>query len=512
VFGDLHAHMIALPLTLLALLWMIGEILGAGFIRRGAGAFALSALFGGLVVGILFPTNSWDWPTYSLLAGGALLFAAYLRGGPLGRRSLVTFVAQVGLFGLAWFVSILPFKAFFATSFSSLQGFEGSKTPVWAYLDMHGIFLFFIVSLLLWQTLRLLRRTYVRDFIGRSSLLMLLFVGIVFTVLLTLFFVLIPLKFHLSASMVNLQVPLAILCIPLGAWCIILFLVPDQSREMRILLAMTALALGISFGVELVVLGGDIARQNTFFKFYMQIWMLLSLAGGVALAWMLQVVWRWAPVIRTPWLIVAGLILAIGALFPVMSTQGKIAMRMAPDAPHTLDGDAYLANAVYVDTAWDSKPVSFKLDGDLDMIHWLEDNIQGTPVIIEAQQPEYVHLGGRVAINTGLPTVLGWRFHQTQQRTIDPLPRLVDNRVGNVQGFYDAPDAGSVWPMIAFYHIEYIIVGQLERTIYPPEGIVKFDDMVTRKLLEKVYDKGGNTVYHVLPGAMLSTRIAALGR
>ena len=41
----------------------------------------------------------------------------------------------------------------------------------------------------------------------------------------------------------------------------------------------------------------------------------------------------------------------------------------------------------------------------------MEENIQGTPVVLEAQTPEY-RWGSRVAIYTGFPTVVGWSWHQ----------------------------------------------------------------------------------------------------
>jgi uncharacterized membrane protein len=173
-------------------------------------------------------------------------------------------------------------------------------------------------------------------------------------------------------------------------------------------------------------------------------------------------------------------------------------MRMAPQAPQTLDGLAYMRYATYYEG---STPMP--LGDDLDIIDWLQDNVQGTPAIIEAHQyPSEYRLNGRISISTGLPTVLGWRFHQQQQRTLDPLPNLVVQRGANVISFYNTPDIGTAWRMLKFFDVQYIIAAKLERATYAPEGLAKFDQMAELKLLEVVYDKnGGDRIYRVIPTA-----------
>jgi hypothetical protein len=45
-----------------------------------------------------------------------------------------------------------------------------NRTPIWAYLDIHRLFLFLIVSLLLWETGRWLRSVKVRTLRGKFEL------------------------------------------------------------------------------------------------------------------------------------------------------------------------------------------------------------------------------------------------------------------------------------------------------------------------------------------------------
>src|SRR5205085_4901074 len=88
LYGDLHAHMIALPLALAALGLMIALIRTKNRAQRTTDRGALfsvlcSLFFLSLVVGALRATNTWDFPTYLGLSVGALALAAWksYRGG-----------------------------------------------------------------------------------------------------------------------------------------------------------------------------------------------------------------------------------------------------------------------------------------------------------------------------------------------------------------------------------------------------------------------------------------------
>jgi uncharacterized membrane protein len=146
------------------------------------------------------------------------------------------------------------------------------------------------------------------------------------------------------------------------------------------------------------------------------------------------------------------------------------------------------------------------LKDDLAIITWLQDNVKGSPVILEAQMPEY-QLGSRIVMNTGLPTVLGYRYHQSQQRSIEPMGTLIWGRVGNVTSLYNTTDYNIARDLLRFYNIDYIIVGGLERAVYKPEGLEKFSAMEKTGELEVVYpasadrDKILDRIYRVKPAA-----------
>src|SRR5258706_9958994 len=64
LYSDLHAHMIALPLTVLAIAWALSVLMARNMNRW---AWLGSLLFGGVIIGALRPTNTWDFPTYLVL-------------------------------------------------------------------------------------------------------------------------------------------------------------------------------------------------------------------------------------------------------------------------------------------------------------------------------------------------------------------------------------------------------------------------------------------------------------
>ena len=86
------------------------------------------------------------------------------------------------------------------------------------------------------------------------------------------------------------------------------------------------------------------------------------------------------------------------------------------------------------------------------MIRWLQDNVQGTPTIMEGLSEDTLYKwDGRISIYTGLPAVIGWNWHQTQQRTLEPMGRVVEARNANVNAFYQTTSIGTAWDMLQFY-------------------------------------------------------------
>jgi YYY domain-containing protein len=447
LYGDLHAHMISLPLTLAALAWAVSWVLASreGRPKRwldvGIGLF-----IGALLVGSLKPTNTWDFPVYLTLGLLATIAGAWVRERSLGSamwvRAAWTTAALAGLALLLY----LPFSQWYGQGYTQPQLWQGSKTPISAYLTVYGLFLFLMVGWLVWETRRWMAETPI------SALSRLRPYGELFMAALVMFLAAVGLAAALGY-------PVALISFPLALWAGVLFLRPGQSLEKRMVLALIASGAALTFVVEVVVLKGDIGRMNTVFKFYLQVWTLFSIASAAAFVWVLSDMGWWAAIWRNLWQL--GLVFLVfgAALYPVTAAPAKISDRMANDAPHGLDGMAYMAYASRGELS-----TVFSTDEDYKAIRWMQANVDGSPVIVEANIPEY-RWGTRYTIYTGLPGVVGWNWHQRQQRVITGSEQVTD-RVMAVTDFYMTRSVDDAMAFLSQYNVKYIVWGQLEQIYY----------------------------------------------
>jgi uncharacterized membrane protein len=177
-------------------------------------------------------------------------------------------------------------------------------------------------------------------------------------------------------------------------------------------------------------------------------------------------------------------------LFPIIASFDKMTDRISFKTPLTLDGMEYMRYSTYIE---DNKEMN--LSQDYALIQWMQDNIEGSPVIIEANVPEY-RWGNRITIYTGLPGVIGWNWHQRQQRTINP-PDWIYNRIEDVKTFYSTDDMKITKSIVDKYSIDYVVVGQLEKIFYDEGGFDKFSHG-NNNYFEKIYDSDDTTLYKII--------------
>jgi uncharacterized membrane protein/4-amino-4-deoxy-L-arabinose transferase-like glycosyltransferase len=418
LYGDLHAHMMALPYALLVLGVSVGLAIERPPLLRTRPALALVAL----TTGALYATNAWDYPAYTLIACAAIFWAAPGHTWNTGLKAVVPGIVAVVIGGrlLFW-----PFHQHFSAPSGAPALWHGSRTPIDTYLSIHGVFLFILgSSLVAWIRAR-------------------------------------------DAG-------------PLDA----------RARRARWAVALLAgLGLALTLLVEAVTVDPVLGRMNMVFKFYFQVWTLWAVASGAALALLIP---RWRPTWgRLAWAAAFGLLLASAAAYPVVATRARIADRFAPDTTPSLDGEAYMTTATHTEL---DRP--FELTWDLDAIRWLRAHVRGSPVVAEAHMPEY-RWGSRVSVYTGLPTIVGWSWHERQQRAV--APDLVVRRIADVHTIFSDPDPARAAALLDRYHVRYVYVGPLERIRYPSAGLAKFERDPERWRV--VYENAQVKVYEVVLGS-----------
>jgi YYY domain-containing protein len=488
LYGDLHAHMIALPLTMLALAWAVSHVLNA---RRKSATLALAwwenGLFwfvGALAIGVLQATNIWDLPTYGVIGVLAVIYAAFEGNG---RTINLQLLGQIGvktavLIGLALLL-FWSFSSNFGAGFSAIGVWDGSTSYLGNYLIVYGLFFLFVLTHLA-REFRAWTRTWTQEGLRQwepAAWPTLLALGLYILLLLILF--------RMGYWIAPVVLTLTIIAGLLG-------LRPNLSAARRIVLILIASALGITLFVEFFVVENTVGRMNTVFKFYMQVWLILSIVGGVT------AVWAWPSIkkketARRAWLAVLGILVAAAALYPILAIKAKWDVRLSQEAPLTLDGMAFMPYASYTESVGGitgNVPLSF----DYEALKWMQTNIPGSPVVAEGYSDNYYRsITNRVAMYTGLPGIIGWSGHQRQQRAILP-GQFIDQRLRDVGTLFNTTSVPEAQNILAKYDVSYIYVGQLEWVLYSPAGLNKFDQMVAIGLLEEVYRNAGTTVYKLL--------------
>lgn len=226
----------------------------------------------------------------------------------------------------------------------------------------------------------------------------------------------------------------------------------------------------LTLSVEFVYLVDNFGvRMNTIFKFYFQAWVLMGVASAFGVYWLSR--GRRASALRTGVLVAFWLLFAMGMVYPLLGNYSRAG---GFQSPPTLDGTAYLAQ---------SQP------DDYQAITWLNENVEGAPVILEAPgagASSYVY-EGRVSALTGLPTLLGWAGHEGQWRGSYEIQGA---REPDIATIYNTLDPAAAETLLREYGVTYVYVGPLERSKYDPRALAKF-----ARFMEIVYEEADVTIY-----------------
>ncbi len=453
ILGDLHAHLLAIPLVLLQIalalqwfhLWRHGS---PGWVGVGA------VLVGGANAGLLWMTNSWDLPGSLLLLLGAGILAILICGQP---------DARIAGWLLAHWLAVLIIAV--ATALPFLTNYEAPRLglAITQHRSQIGPFL------LMWGIPIAIYCTWLLA--GGWAINWRLRLG-AFTIL-----ALATLGFELSVGGAAPVLLLGLVGIAASAFGSL----PASSR------AATGPIMGLAGYGFLILLvpefihiddgfGGAWERLNTVFKFFFHAWIVLLAITPAMIGGLFRAVMEW-PSAR---LARVGSLAGAGVLITLLGIGSFYTVDAAPARAADFDGQSL--NAL--------RSAEFSAGGDVEVANWIARNLDPESTILEACCESYSQTG-RMAAWTGIPTVFAWQAHCRMHRPdcdlTAPDPQLI-------QRLYDGLGGAKIAARLRELGITHVVVGNQERFRYPSLG-----DPSRTELIEAYSSTGGQTRLYAVP-------------
>jgi YYY domain-containing protein len=535
LLGDMHPHQMAIPFVLLALNTALTFIKCEAKNLYEATIEKMSFLiFSGLVLGGLWFLNSWDFPTYFFVTALCILSYKYSREEKIETHFKDLGMALGIIFGVA-IVAYLPFTATFKNQVKGI-GLVNVNTKLSDYLLIFGVMLFPVLSFLVTRILNWIQAIKLQGAGSKSKKRELfcprcssqfregkmicgqcgyiisgdeLYLGgtelpvkksnettmsffkfvidpaghkdnkVYLYSLIGIALALVLLVYKSVIDKTNMGLTTGLLTMVLGV-VILLGFTKTEMKENQFVLILIFTALFATWGTEIfrVVDGFNdnikLRRMNTIFKFYYQAWIMLSIAAAYSFFWVNHFYMKFKPKwMKYTWMAAFFLLLAGGFVYTIGGTKIR-----TNDFKNymTLDGADFFKGFSY-----DGRMSAF---GDYQAMDWIRKNIKGHPVILEAVGGSYTEYA-RIASFTGLQTIVGWPWHETQWRgTGDEAGR----READVREMYESTDINRTTELLKKYNVKYVYLGALERDKYAksPEGLQKFNQMADIVYANKV--------------------------
>ena len=450
LLGDLHPHVMALPFTTVALALALslawrertppGVAAGVASLDR---SLWIRLIVSGAVVGSLYAFNSWDYPTFLLILLGAIWVGR--RGHRLRARGVA-----LGLAALASLIAWLPFYATFQAPVGSrtadvpdvlldvpvvsrllttIAAHGGERTSASEFMTVWAVP--WLAALWLFGT-GFLRPIYPGDPrapVFDAAALRPLVPGLAITALAAL---LLPAPVVLLAG-----VPLVLAVVQLAQ--------DHRPSPRTAATGLYALGFALLIGTEFFYVQDLFGtRMNTIFKVYYQVWTLFAVATAVSIV----VLWREIRPRAVARPAIAGfgaLAILAGLVYPVVASyQWTDHFRIW----RGLDGMGYLEGSA---------------PDELAAIEWLLANAGAEDVILEAAGCSYQYVDGvphnRASTFTGVPTVIGWGWHETQWRNGTTDAGEIGPRQRDVGEMYEEPTE----QLLDRYGVTLLVVGYVEQ-------------------------------------------------
>ena len=403
VLGDLHAHVINIlfVLTVLGLLysWLISrDEIGEQKPSVLREVFHPALIAVSFFIGLFHTTNFWDFPIYFVVAGGIILFSNLIVYNFKGKAFWLT--GLQGIFVIAFSSLVcLPFTLNF-DQISTNICLTVARTPINQLIILWGLPVFVVISFVgaLISNHQSSRKQTIAEQEKKP-----------------------PVLAHFMTTMEASDLYILVL----GLCAIGLILIPEIIYVQDIY-------------------SGDYKRANTMFKLTYQAFIIFGLCFGYIFLRLLC----YGRTFRQKKYAGIGLVLFCLSLAycqnAVNAWYGNVFDRTGYKG---LDATAFMETTMP--------------DDDL-AIHWLNENITGSPVVLEANGDSYTDYQ-RVSVMTGLPTVLGWHSHEWLWKGDTTL---LDARAADIETIYTSDEESVVKSLIDKYEISYIYVGKLELEKY----------------------------------------------
>jgi YYY domain-containing protein len=442
--GELHAHTVTLPFQLMYITLLFTLFKGTEHGGRPAKVDLLLSVFVlGISLGFFWLINTWDYPLYLALT----VLAFMLLNINIGIKGLAGIIA----------LSLLLYEPHYISSLGGVQGIGvvHGRTDLADFVEIFALFLFAVVSLL-----------YVsctgKWFRGKRVIL----IGVLAIVVASV-------AFLLDFQLILVLIPLLLVSL----YCIFKAKTGGET-EFVLLLVFTGALVALFCEVFFIddALGGSAERYNTVMKLYLPVWILFGIASAYGV---FRVMATAGGRLKAFWTVMLVVLVLVCTIQPVGETIGWASGKRTYFGINrgTLDGMAYVETLA---------------PNDYEAIKWINRNIEGQPVMLEAPGAAY-QFTSHVSAMTGLPTVIGWLTHEVMWRNSWDV---VSGRDTDVDTIYQTTDNEEAFSLLGKYDVEYIYIGDLEREKYGEEGLKKF--AAYPDIYTLVYENRGAEIYQVM--------------
>jgi len=457
IVSDLHGHVSDIPFVMLFLaislqLFFLLKEKSPQFINLPrfllSNEFLVLSLPMTLVLAIMYMTNQWDFPIYIMILGFILLFVFYQKFGKKIQAVLLNCLIFGSVITLPSLILILPFQKNFEPFFKGID-FVHAHSLFYQLLVLWGVPWFFAFSFLFFLFGNQIKPKNIFNFFNRENLV-------------RWFSKILHIDIQIKKNAVNSQ-----LDPPAGGSVIGKLSLIDQ---FVIILFIVSTILVI---VPEIVYLKDIYisshhRANTMFKLTYQSFMMYSILIGYVCVRIVSSLKRGF----------RNKILKVIFAFPILALL-VYPNYSIPGYYGKLDSENYkgLYGLQFLQRLY---PDDYK------GLLWMNNNIKGQPVILEAAGDSYTDFE-RMSMASGLPTIQGWLVHEWLWRGSYDEP---GRRAQEVQTIYETKDQNQAKDLLNRYKVRYVIVGDLEKQKYPNLDSKKFE-----KIGSKVFESNKFSIY-----------------